>query len=165
MKRYKVVKTFRKYDTTCEDCGGLIARPNGVYGWGGTFCHCEFPTEICLEEVKTGSGPGETNSNGCSAGCSHGSNRTCKLCEEVKDEKECNCLCHKDEVNFYCETCICEKDQPKEERVNSAGCSHGSGRVCQHCYKGGKLKIHTDYTNFHITEDQPLTPKDVEEDL
>lgn len=29
-----------QFDTTCLYCGGLIARPGKVYGWGGTFCSC-----------------------------------------------------------------------------------------------------------------------------
>lgn len=54
-----------------------------------------------------------------------------------------------------------EVKEEKEVTRGFAGCSHGSGRVCRHCYKGGKLKIHTDYTNFHITEDQPKEEKDI----
>ena len=27
---------------TCAKCGGLMAEPGRVYGWGGKFCHCHL---------------------------------------------------------------------------------------------------------------------------
>ena len=32
--------------STCENCGGLIAEPGKVYGWGGKFCHCLIPRRM-----------------------------------------------------------------------------------------------------------------------
>lgn len=38
-------KETNNYDYICTACNGLVAQPNKVYGWGGTFCNCTNPSK------------------------------------------------------------------------------------------------------------------------
>lgn len=51
---------MRKYDTICANCGGLIADPVKVYGWGGTFCHCPDQAFYIASNYVQSFGVGDT---------------------------------------------------------------------------------------------------------
>ena len=100
----KRCRVKRQYDTICECCGGLIARPNQIYGCGGSFCYC--PTEIYLEPIEE-----ET----FEVYMPHGDER---FFNEKEGKKPNHC--------YYCKfvlnncTCDCHKETAKERK-----CKHG----------------------------------------